>query len=65
MYMVQIDVYCMGQKLLHTQSLKQVRDSVWLPKLVESVTSAALSFEDFNHTLTCHLLSLHYGKPSL
>lgn len=60
----------MGQKLVHTQSLKQVRDDVWLPRLVESVNSAAGADEispttDCHRTLTYHLLSLHYGRPCL
>ncbi|XP_015879615.3 uncharacterized protein LOC107415739 isoform X1 [Ziziphus jujuba] len=65
----EIDVYCMGQKLVHTQSLKQVRDGVWLPRLVESVNSAAGADErttaDCHHILTYHLLSLHYGRTCL
>ena len=58
----------MGQKLLATQTLKQVRDGVWLPRLVESVKSAAaaaaVSFDaqDFHLRFSNHLMSLHYGR---
>lgn len=65
----------MGQNLMHTQTLKQVRDGVWLPRLVESVSSAAAasgaaSFEDDDAdqqqhlplTFSNHLMSLHYGR---
>jgi hypothetical protein len=52
----------MGQSLLHTQTLKQVRDAVWLPRLLESVDST-MSFEDSYDGSTQHLMSLHYSRP--
>ncbi|KAK7841269.1 hypothetical protein CFP56_015579 [Quercus suber] len=56
-----IDISCLGQNLLHAQTLKQVRDAVWLPRLLESVNST-LSFEDSNDRSTKYLMSLHYGR---
>ncbi|KAL5566345.1 hypothetical protein UlMin_029509 [Ulmus minor] len=66
----QIEISCMGLKLLQSLTLKQVRDQVWLPKLVDSVNSSASStcaIEDghlFHHTFSNHLMCLHYGTPS-
>nr|XP_023890144.1 uncharacterized protein LOC112002221 [Quercus suber] len=57
----EIDISCLGQNLLHAQTLKQVRDAVWLPRLLESVNST-LSFEDSNDRSTKYLMSLHYGR---
>ncbi|XP_062159901.1 uncharacterized protein LOC133867206 [Alnus glutinosa] len=57
-----IDISCMGQNLLDTQTLKQVRDAVWLPRLLESVDST-MSFEDSYDGSTQHLMSLHYSRP--
>ncbi|XP_022751961.1 uncharacterized protein LOC111300601 isoform X2 [Durio zibethinus] len=56
----EVEISCMGQKLLHTQTLKQVRDCVWLPRFEESV-----SFQNYSHQSNCvnnHLMSLHYGR---
>lgn len=71
----QIDIWCMGQNLKHTQTLKQVRDGVWLPRLVESVNSAAaaaaaasINFDDEQQrdfpslSFSNHLMSLHYAR---
>jgi hypothetical protein len=52
----------MGQNLLDTQTLKQVRDAVWLPRLLEYVDST-MSFEDSYDGSTQHLMSLHYSRP--
>lgn len=61
-FLLQIDISCMGQNLLRTQTLKQVRDAVWLPRLLESV-DFTMSFEDSYDGSTQHLMSLHYSRP--
>ncbi|KAM4106329.1 hypothetical protein ACJW30_04G055200 [Castanea mollissima] len=53
-----------AENLLHAQTLKQVRDAVWLPRLLESVNST-LSFEESNDRSTKYLMSLHYGRRSV
>ncbi|XP_017971263.1 PREDICTED: uncharacterized protein LOC18612903 isoform X1 [Theobroma cacao] len=60
----EVDISCMGQKLLHTLTLKQVRDCVWLPRLVESVNPTTVSFENYSHQscVNDHLMSLQYGR---
>lgn len=60
----EIEIWCMGQKLSHTQTLKQVRDCVWLPRLVESVSSTSANMSsDYSHSTSInHLMSLNYGK---
>ncbi|KAA8522633.1 hypothetical protein F0562_013006 [Nyssa sinensis] len=58
----EVDVSCMGQKLLHSQTLKHVRDSIWLPRLVESVNSRTAMIENSNEISINHLMSLHYGR---
>ncbi|KAK9291590.1 hypothetical protein L1049_019539 [Liquidambar formosana] len=58
----EIDVSCMGQKLLHSQTLKHVRDAVWLPRLVESLNSTTALCENPHDSSINHLMSLHYGR---
>ncbi|KAG2668533.1 hypothetical protein I3843_15G159700 [Carya illinoinensis] len=61
----EIDISCMGQNLLHTQTLKEVRDAVWVPRLLESVNSTILSLEDYSLDMSSkHLMSLHYERRS-
>lgn len=63
--LLQIDISCMGQNLLHTQTLKEVRDAVWVPRLLESVNSTILSLEDYSLDMSSkHLMSLHYERRS-
>ncbi|EXC31384.1 hypothetical protein L484_017665 [Morus notabilis] len=63
----------MGQNLKHTKTLKQIRDGVWLPRLVDSVNSAAavvasINFDDEQQcdfpslSFSNHLMSLHYAR---
>nr|GMC68180.1 E3 ubiquitin protein ligase DRIP2-like [Ipomoea batatas] len=35
----QVEISCMGQKLVHSQSLKHVRDAIWFPRLAELFNS--------------------------
>ncbi|XP_058781300.1 uncharacterized protein LOC131655432 [Vicia villosa] len=58
----EIDVSCMGESLSHVQTLKQVRDTIWLPRLVEYVDSTTLSLGDFHEVTMNHLMSLIYQK---
>ncbi|KAI4343518.1 hypothetical protein L6164_010857 [Bauhinia variegata] len=53
----EIDISCMGQSLSQMQTLKQVRDTIWLPRLVQSVNTTTMSLGDANH-----LMSLLYQK---
>ncbi|GMI93136.1 hypothetical protein HRI_002982900 [Hibiscus trionum] len=56
----EVEIWCMGQKLMQTQTLKQVRDCVWLPSFVESD-----SFHNYSLQSNCvnnHLMSLCYGR---
>ncbi|CAK9316398.1 unnamed protein product [Citrullus colocynthis] len=60
----QVELWCMGERLLQTQSLKQVRDGIWVPKLVEFLNSnSSLSTSSIFHHCS-HLMSLHYGTTS-
>ncbi|KAJ7945178.1 E3 ubiquitin protein ligase DRIP2 [Quillaja saponaria] len=64
----EIDVSCMGQSLSHMQTLKQVRDTIWLPRLIESVNSTTISFEDSQvpHNVSMnHLMSLQYRRQCI
>ncbi|KAJ7957126.1 E3 ubiquitin protein ligase drip2 [Quillaja saponaria] len=65
----EIDVSCMGQSLSHMQTLKQVRDTVWLPRLIESpINSTTVSFEDTqlpHDVSTNHLMSLQYRRQRI
>ncbi|KAF9684197.1 hypothetical protein SADUNF_Sadunf04G0092900 [Salix dunnii] len=62
---LQIEISCMGQKLMHAQTLKQVRDAIWLPGLVDSVNSTTLSLENslINGSIYHQLMSLQYHVP--
>ncbi|XP_031270906.1 protein LAX PANICLE 2-like [Pistacia vera] len=61
----EIDILCMGQNLLQTQTLKQVRDAVWLPGLIQSINSTALVFATSQGRPINHLMQLHYGRRCL
>lgn len=59
----QIDISCMGEKLLQWQTLRHVWDSVWLPRIIESENStAALVGNPGGHRSTNYLMSLQYGR---
>ncbi|KAB1201394.1 hypothetical protein CJ030_MR0G003784 [Morella rubra] len=52
----------MGQNLLQTETLKQVRDAVWLPRLLDSIDST-LSLQGCSLDMSPkHLMSLHYER---
>ncbi|XP_043707488.1 protein LAX PANICLE 2-like [Telopea speciosissima] len=57
----EIDISCMGQPLLHSQTLKYVRDVIWRPRLAESLNAVASR----NTASLNHLMPLHYGKHCL
>ncbi|XP_034917135.1 uncharacterized protein [Populus alba] len=61
----EIEISCMGQKLMHAQTLKQVRDAIWLPGLVDSVNSTTISLENslINGSIFHQLMSLQYYVP--
>ncbi|CAL5324091.1 unnamed protein product [Camellia sinensis] len=61
----EVDISCMGQKLWQWQTLKQVRDAIWFPGLVESLNYSSQNSESnamflYQHH---HLMSLNYGRP--
>ncbi|XP_034692139.1 protein LAX PANICLE 2-like isoform X1 [Vitis riparia] len=59
----EIDISCMGEKLLQWQTLRHVWDSVWLPRIIESENStAALVGNPGGHRSTNYLMSLQYGR---
>ncbi|MED6218766.1 hypothetical protein PIB30_029611 [Stylosanthes scabra] len=63
----EIDISCMGESLSHIQTLKQVRDAVWIPRLLESLDSTTFSIGDYsNHNnydpSLNHIMSLLYRK---
>ncbi|KAG6777720.1 hypothetical protein POTOM_017549 [Populus tomentosa] len=62
---LEIEISCMGQKLMHAQTLKQVRDAIWLPGLVDSVNSTTFSLENslINGSILHQLMSLQYYVP--
>ncbi|XP_028786636.1 uncharacterized protein LOC114742579 isoform X2 [Neltuma alba] len=37
----EVEILCMGQRLLNVQSLKVVRDAIWIPALVDSLNAAS------------------------
>ncbi|MED6145419.1 hypothetical protein PIB30_025056 [Stylosanthes scabra] len=45
----EVDISCMGESLSHIQTLKQVRDAVWIPRLLESLDSTTFSLGVSNH----------------
>ncbi|GMJ08605.1 hypothetical protein HRI_004529700 [Hibiscus trionum] len=56
----EVEISCMGQRLSQTQTLKQVRDCVWLPSFLESE-----SFHNYSLQSNCvnnHLMPLYYGR---
>ncbi|KAG5247641.1 protein LAX PANICLE [Salix suchowensis] len=61
----EIEISCMGQKLRHAQTLQQVRDAIWLPGLVDSVNSAAVTLENslIDGSILHQLMSLQYHVP--
>ncbi|XP_022931988.1 protein LAX PANICLE 2-like [Cucurbita moschata] len=63
-HQAEVELWCMGERLLQTQSLKQVRDGVWLPKLVEFVNSNS-SLSTSTMFQTTYLMCLHYGTTCL
>ncbi|KAJ4962904.1 hypothetical protein NE237_022843 [Protea cynaroides] len=58
---VEIDISCMGQPLLNSQTLRYVRDVIWRPRLTESLSTIASGIS-LNDTTLAHLMPLHYGK---
>ncbi|KAG8481459.1 hypothetical protein CXB51_026304 [Gossypium anomalum] len=56
-----VEISCMGQRLVHTQTLKQVRDSVWLPRFLES-ESTFHHYSLQTNSANNHLMSLYYGR---
>ncbi|KAL1301239.1 uncharacterized protein LOC110266143 isoform X1 [Arachis ipaensis] len=64
----EIDILCMGESLSQIQTLKQVREAVWIPRLVESLDSTTFSLGDSNHNNNDdymslnHIMSLLYRK---
>ncbi|KAG4180258.1 hypothetical protein ERO13_A10G156466v2 [Gossypium hirsutum] len=57
----EVEISCMGQRLVHTQTLKQVRDSVWLPRFLES-ESTFHHYSLQTNSANNHLMSLYYGR---
>nr|XP_027078269.1 protein LAX PANICLE 2-like [Coffea arabica] len=59
----EVEISCMGQNLLDSQTLKHVRDCIWLSKLVEFLNSNPTIVKDtkFLH----RLMSLEYGRSCL
>ncbi|KAL5808271.1 hypothetical protein ACOSQ3_028962 [Xanthoceras sorbifolium] len=55
----EIEISCMGEKLLQWQTLKHVRDSVWLPRMRLINSTTTLLSESTSLT---YLLPLHYCR---
>ncbi|XP_054807580.1 protein LAX PANICLE 2-like [Prosopis cineraria] len=55
----EVDILCMGQRLLNVQSLKVVRDAIWIPALVDSLNSSSKSLVGMP---TPNLMPLLYQK---
>ncbi|KAK8484100.1 hypothetical protein V6N11_027702 [Hibiscus sabdariffa] len=51
----EVEISCMGQRLLQTQTLKQVRDGVWLPSFLHNYSLES-------NCVNNHLMSLYYGR---
>ncbi|KAG9443965.1 hypothetical protein H6P81_015305 [Aristolochia fimbriata] len=58
---LEIDITCMGNRLLPTQTLKYVRDEVWLPSLIGSFAGMASRGSEYP-SLDHYLMSLHYKR---
>ncbi|XP_077240097.1 protein LAX PANICLE 2-like isoform X2 [Tasmannia lanceolata] len=56
----EIDISCMGQKLLHSHTLKYVQDFIWLPAVIEPFNATKMIGSA--HPSVDHLMSLHYGR---
>ncbi|KAK1405048.1 hypothetical protein POM88_004653 [Heracleum sosnowskyi] len=50
----EIEILCRGQRLMNPQMLKHVRDTIWLPRLMESVVKSGES---------CTVISISNGVP--
>ncbi|KAI9114378.1 hypothetical protein K1719_014606 [Acacia pycnantha] len=57
----EVEILCMGQRLMNVQSLKVVRDSIWIPALVHSLNSSLADSRGMNMT-TPNLMPLLYQK---
>ncbi|XP_058088079.1 uncharacterized protein LOC131235020 [Magnolia sinica] len=56
----EIDISCMGRKLSHSQTLKHVRDAVWLPGVIELLNRTSSTEND--HVSLDQLMSLCYER---
>ncbi|KAL6007689.1 hypothetical protein ACLOJK_033190 [Asimina triloba] len=56
----QIDIACMGRKLSHSLTLKNVRDAVWLPGLTELLNG--MSPMEAEQVSLDHLMALCYER---
>ncbi|XP_010319865.1 E3 ubiquitin protein ligase DRIP2 [Solanum lycopersicum] len=61
----EVEISCMGQNLMHTITLKHVRDAIWLPGLVEFLKSNTEFIKSSQGASLNYLMSLDYGKTCL
>nr|XP_009773102.1 PREDICTED: uncharacterized protein LOC104223373 [Nicotiana sylvestris] len=58
----EVQISCMGQKLMHNLTLKHVRDAIWLPGLVEFLKSKTDFIGRSQGANVNYLMSLEYGR---
>ncbi|KAH0679345.1 hypothetical protein KY284_020430 [Solanum tuberosum] len=61
----EVEISCMGQNLMHSLTLKHVRDAIWLPGLVEFLKSKTEFIKSSQGASVNYLMSLDYGRTCL
>ncbi|XP_015169966.1 E3 ubiquitin protein ligase DRIP2-like [Solanum tuberosum] len=61
----EVEISCMGQNLMHSLTLKHVRDAIWLPGLVEFLKSKTEFIKSSEGASVNYLMSLDYGRTCL
>ncbi|XP_059309679.1 uncharacterized protein LOC132060764 [Lycium ferocissimum] len=61
----EVEISCMGQNLMHTLTLKHVRDAIWLPGLVQFLNSKTNFNESSQGASVNYVMSLDYGRTCL
>ncbi|KAM3360601.1 hypothetical protein P3S68_015455 [Capsicum galapagoense] len=61
----EVEISCMGQNLMHTLTLKHVRDAIWLPGLLEFFKSKTDFIKSSQGASVNYIMSLDYGQTCL
>ncbi|XP_055819092.1 E3 ubiquitin protein ligase DRIP1-like [Solanum dulcamara] len=61
----EVEISCMGQNLMHTLTLKHVRDAIWLPGLIQFLKSKTEFIKSSQGASVNYLMSLDYSRTCL